>query len=66
MSWSPFHRVVGFARRSLHAQRDVAPADVVDVSSRRDPAMAGLNAPPVHGRHCICERCERQAANTAA
>ena len=21
--------------------------------------MAGLNVPPVHGRHCICERCER-------
>jgi hypothetical protein len=65
MSWSPFLRVVGFARRSLRVQRDAASAAVVDVSSRRHPAMAGLNVPPVHGRHCICERCERQA-NTAA
>jgi len=21
----------------------------------------GLDVQPVHGRHCICERCERQA-----
>jgi len=22
--------------------------------------MTGLNVPPVHGWHCICERCARQ------
>jgi hypothetical protein len=25
--------------------------------THRHPAMRGLNVPPVHGRHCICNRC---------
>jgi len=25
----------------------------------------GLDVQPVHGRHCICERCERQASTSS-
>jgi len=25
----------------------------------------GLDVPPVHGWHCICERCQRQARGRA-
>ncbi len=32
----------------------------------RHPAMSGLNVSPVHGRHCICHRCERYAGRDAA
>lgn len=30
------------------------------------PAMSGLNVSPVHGRHCICHRCERNVHRDAA
>ena len=28
-----------------------------ETGDRRHPAMSGLNVSPVHGRHCICNRC---------
>jgi hypothetical protein len=66
MSWSPLLRVVHLGRRSRRDHSATPPAKVLDAAARRrHPAMAGLNIPPVHGRHCICERCERQT-NTAA
>ncbi|HUE26778.1 MAG TPA: hypothetical protein VMP89_08385 [Solirubrobacteraceae bacterium] len=63
MSWpSPVLRVVHFARRSRPDHGARAHANVVGAAAgRRHPAMAGLNVPPVHGHHCICQRCERQA-----
>ncbi len=30
------------------------------------PAVSGLDVSPVHGRHCICHRCERYARRDAA
>lgn len=58
-----------FHRQSSPAQPHVAipgrPAeDVNRVSEARHPAMRGLNVSPVHGRHCICDRCgaDRRAA----
>jgi len=31
---------------------------VADDEQRCHPAMSGLSVSPVHGRHCICERCD--------
>jgi hypothetical protein len=36
------------------------PAGLGEVRHRH-PAMAGLNVSPVHGWHCICDRCARAA-----
>jgi hypothetical protein len=41
------------------------PAETVSTEHEaRHPAMRGLNVSPVHGRHCICDRCsaDRRAA----
>jgi hypothetical protein len=32
-----------------------------DDRPQRHPAMSGLNVSPVHGRHCICDRCAAHA-----
>jgi hypothetical protein len=45
----------GYRRRR---QADVARAAVAE--PRRQAAM-GISVQPVHGHHCICERCQRQA-----
>jgi len=62
MYLSPFLRVVGLARRSprVHAAEGVPGVSHVE-ARRRHPTMAGLAVQPVHGWHCICERCEREA-----
>jgi hypothetical protein len=40
----------------------VEPLRAVAPVERRDRHSAmGLDVPPVHGWHCICERCQRQA-----
>jgi hypothetical protein len=31
------------------------------VTHNRHPAMSGIQVSPVHGRHCICDRCLAQA-----
>jgi hypothetical protein len=34
------------------------PAETANAAQEdRHPAMRGLNVSPVHGRHCICDRC---------
>jgi hypothetical protein len=33
------------------------PSETASRSDERHPAMRGLNVSPVHGRHCICDRC---------
>lgn len=65
MHWTPLIRVVSFSRRSRDTRGPAAPVTVIDTQGRRHPAMAGLNIPPVHGRHCICMRCERDAETVA-
>jgi hypothetical protein len=35
-------------------------------STTRHPAMAGIDVPPVHGRHCICQRCTPETRRDAA
>lgn len=62
MHFSPLFRAVGRPRR----RRSVAPAGSPHSQTRRpNAAMAGLEVSPVHGRHCICERCERQSGTAA-
>jgi hypothetical protein len=34
-------------------------------TQRRHPAMTGIDVPPVHGRHCIRQRCERESRPAA-
>jgi hypothetical protein len=40
------------------------PTPTADTAStmRLHPAMRGLNVSPVHGRHCICNRCSGDRA----
>ncbi|HWK16184.1 MAG TPA: hypothetical protein VNR66_01910 [Solirubrobacteraceae bacterium] len=62
MSLTRLIRTPGNRRRT----RTVSLAPVAHSSPeeprRRHPAMAGINCSPVHGRHCICGQCRRQAA----
>jgi hypothetical protein len=62
---SSFRRLVQTSRRSRpSALAAAAPSGATGQVLHRHPAMAGLNVPPVHGYHCICDRCVR-AAQTA-
>jgi hypothetical protein len=59
MSWFPFRAVT--SRRT----RPTAPLGTAARPGRargqqRHPAMSGLDVPPVHGWHCICDRCAAQ------
>ncbi|MBO0768296.1 MAG: hypothetical protein J2O48_06385 [Solirubrobacterales bacterium] len=49
-------------RRSSAAADDRPVVDAKDAESAserdRHPAMRGIDVSPVHGRHCICNRCE--------
>jgi hypothetical protein len=57
-----------FHRNNVSAQPAGAmpsrPSETTSRSDERHPAMRGLNVSPVHGRHCICDRCS--ADNRAA
>jgi hypothetical protein len=35
-------------------------------TSQRHPAMQGIDVPPVHGHHCICDRCTPATRRDAA
>jgi hypothetical protein len=61
MTWLPFLRAGGAAERRRSAA-EPAVAGPVEIRHRH-PAMAGLDVPPVHGWHCICDRCTRQTHN---
>lgn len=64
MTWSPLLRVVGIARRSRHNTSLTGAENPAHAAGRgRHPAMAGLDVSPVHGRHCICARCERMTGH---
>jgi hypothetical protein len=61
MSWPHFLRAVDVSRRSRSASdRVTSRAPGLGEVRHRHPAMTRLNISPVHGRHCICERCARQ------
>jgi hypothetical protein len=50
-----------FHRRDTSVEPRVAASrraeGLAPASEDRHPAMRGLNVSPVHGRHCICNRC---------
>jgi hypothetical protein len=57
---SSLRRLVQTSRRS-RPSAFAAPSVATGQIRHRHPAMAGLNVPPVHGHHCICDRCVRNA-----
>jgi hypothetical protein len=59
MSWSPLLRVMRTSRRSRRSGAASAPA--LSDTHHRHPAMIGIEVSPVHGWHCICDRCQAQA-----
>jgi hypothetical protein len=63
MQWTFRFRAVGRPRRTRRA--DAAVGSPLGQPRRPNAAMAGLEVSPVHGRHCICERCERQSSSAA-
>jgi hypothetical protein len=64
MSWLTFHRTVDVSQRSpSQSERLASRAPALGEVRHRHPTMAGLNVSPVHGRHCICDRCAREARN---
>jgi hypothetical protein len=55
MSFAPLLRIVGGPRR---ARRSAAVAAKAPAGTQhRHPAMSGIDVSPVHGWHCICDRC---------
>jgi hypothetical protein len=52
---NPFH----LPHLHIHRAESGPAAPPVELAphSERHPAMRGLNVSPVHGRHCICDRC---------
>ncbi len=54
MPWSSFIRAVG-AKHHPPAQHGADAAHEEAARTRR--TMMGLDVSPVHGRHCICNRC---------
>jgi hypothetical protein len=56
-----FASVQQYARRLSHRAPASPSADVaarpVEPNGTRHPAMRGIDVSPVHGRHCICDRC---------
>ena len=58
-------RAVDVARRSPSLPDRVAsPGPGLGKVGHRHAALAGLKVSPVHGRHCICERCAMRRAST--
>jgi len=49
---------MGAGRRSRDAEVPTASSSGLSSHApRRHPAMTGIDVSPVHGRHCICDRC---------
>lgn len=58
MSFTPFFRAMGVSRRSRRSGiAVVGPGHSRPEEQTRHPAMSGIEVSPVHGRHCICDRC---------
>ena len=65
MAFVSFFRAVSVARQPREADGTTnVPAARREVTGRH-PAMSGLNVSPVHGRHCICDRCSPVATDQA-
>jgi hypothetical protein len=52
-----------FRRSRLARRRGASDGSASGELSHRHPAMSGINVSPVHGRHCICDRCSMSAAS---
>jgi hypothetical protein len=58
MSFTPLFRAMGVSRRSRRSGTVVpGPGHSLPEQQTRHPAMSGIDVSPVHGRHCICDRC---------
>ena len=57
MAFVSFIRAVSVARHARGAESTSNVPAAQRAVSGRHPAMSGLNVSPVHGRHCICNRC---------
>jgi hypothetical protein len=58
-SWPHLFRAP--SRRSRVARRESDEGSSFVEIPHRHPAMIGLNISPVHGHHCICDRCAPRA-----
>jgi hypothetical protein len=56
---NPFHRTPAAPHGAADQRRP--PVDGQSPEDRH-PAMRGLDVSPVHGRHCICNRCSQHRA----
>lgn len=50
-------RAVSASRQFRQSAPPHRPSAAPRDTSHRHPAMSGLDISPVHGRHCICDRC---------
>jgi hypothetical protein len=57
MPWSSFIRAVGAKRHLPGLAADRAAGSVHEEAMGARRTMMGLDVSPVHGRHCICNRC---------
>ena len=57
MHFSPFTRT---ASRLGDRRRRVTTRPARQAAEPRRQAAMGISVQPVHGHHCICERCQRQ------
>jgi hypothetical protein len=61
MTWPTLFRVVSFPRRARRTSSSV-PQKPVTMGERQHRRTAmGIDVSPVHGHHCICDRCLMQA-----
>jgi hypothetical protein len=54
-----FHRSSSTTATPTSGSNSRGKAGDAQVHADRHPAMRGLNVSPVHGRHCICGRCDK-------
>jgi hypothetical protein len=57
MAFVTLRRVLGPTRRTRELPPPALQLHARDGRPQRHPAMSGLDVSPVHGRHCICDRC---------
>jgi hypothetical protein len=56
-----FHRASAASGQPLSVVQSRL-TDEMNSAAHRHPAMRGLDISPVHGRHCICDRCSLHRA----
>jgi hypothetical protein len=67
MSWPRLLRVVTSRQRIASLPRTThRPELLAREDAHRHPAMQGIKVSPVHGHHCICDRCHATDSRLAA